>query len=149
MRRQIERCSAGRVACFPWLVVGLVVAAGCGTERRFPVAGEVRFEGQPVEVGQITFEPATRLTADKMDCDIFNGSFEISQPDGLPAGEYRVRITAVRKRDQDSHEIGLAGPPPGLPEQYIPEQYNERTTLLVEVTPDGPNHFEFDLPRGE
>ncbi|MDY0169413.1 MAG: hypothetical protein RBS80_22910 [Thermoguttaceae bacterium] len=39
----------------------------------------------------------------------------------------------------------FAGPSLDLPEQYIPEEYNERTTLEVEVRPDEPNHFQLDL----
>ncbi len=148
MYRRIEWSIGGGIARCWWLAVGCALAAGCGAER-LPVSGEVRYEGRPVEVGQITFEPSTRFSAEITASDILNGAFELSGPDGLPPGEYHVRITAMRRREPDAPAIGLDGPPPGLPEQYIPEKYNERTTLHVEVTPDETNHFAFDLTRDD
>ncbi len=149
MRRLFGLGNAGRIACLLGLAVGLAFAAGCGKEQRFPVSGSVQFEGRPIEVGQITFQPASQYSGDVTGGDILNGAFELEGPEGLPAGAYRVRITAVRKREGDSHAVGIAGLPPGVPEQYIPERYNDQTTLRVEVTPDGPNRFEFHLKRNE
>ena len=31
-------------------------------------------------------------------------------------------------------------------QDYIPAEFNKKSTLSAEVTPDGPNHFDFNLP---
>lgn len=147
MRPLFVRADSRRIACFLWPTVGLAFLAGCGMEQRLPVSGSVQFEGEPVEVGQITFQASSQYSGDIRACDIFNGRFELAEAEGLPPGVYRVQITAVRERDGDAHAVGLAGLPPELPEQYIPAKYNDQTTLEVEVTPDTPNHFEFELER--
>lgn len=145
MNRLVERWSEKRVAALMGAAVGLLVTVGCDMQPRLPVSGEVRFDGQPVEVGQIAFYPTSGTAATSVASDIHNGSFELSGPDALRSGKYRVHITAMRERKPSSHGPGFAGPSLDLPEQFIPKKYNERTTLEVEVRPEADNHFEFDL----
>lgn len=145
MNRLIERWTDSRPAGLLWLTAGMLLVAGCDTQPRLPITGEVRFDGQPIEVGQIAFYPTSGSAATAVKSDIHHGAFELSGPDALRVGTYRVHITAMRKRAQSSHEMSFAGPSLDLPEQYIPEKYNDRTTLEVEVRPDEYNHFQLDL----
>ena len=89
--------------------------------------GEVRFEGQPVEVGPSSLAKA----------------FVLPRSEGLRPGKYRVHITAFRKPKSD--ESVFAGIPLELPEQYIPTKYNDATSLEVEVQLNADNYFEFNL----
>jgi len=148
MKRLVERCPKTSTSRLLVLSVGLLVAAGCNTQEQMPVSGEVRFDGRPVEIGQIAFYPATRVAAVPIASDIQDGAFELSDPEGLVPGTYQVQITAVRKRESRGQTPSLTAPPAVLAEQYIPEKYNESTILEVEVKPEGGNYFEFDLEAG-
>ncbi len=148
MNRLIVRWTGRLPARIMGLAAGLLLTAGCDMQPRLPVSGVVQFDGQPVEVGQIALYPMSGTAATEAASDIHNGRFELSGPDAVRSGKYRVHITAMRRRQRSSHELSFAGPSLDLPEQYIPEKYNERTILEVEVQPDGDNHFEFDLEPG-
>jgi hypothetical protein len=111
-------------------VAVLLVAAGCGGTSspfagpRYAVKGKVMLEdGKPLTSGRIFFsaiEPPTSAAADIGS----DGSFEIKgPPDGLPAANYKVRIspaapqgtrTAVKlafaSKYQDEDESGLTAP---------------------------------------
>ncbi len=143
MSRFVGPWIRGRFPCFLGVISVTMLAIGCGAQSRLPVAGEVRFDGQPVEVGQIAFYPASQTTGVPMATGILNGEFQLAGPDGLRAGKYRVQVTAMRERE--SGETALAGPLVNLPEQYIPVKYNDETVLEVEVRPEEHNYFEFDL----
>jgi hypothetical protein len=68
---------------------------------------------------------------------IVAGRFQLR---GRP-GSQRVEIVASRPKP-DAVEIT-----PGMKplEQFVPARYNAASTLEIEVSPDGPNVFDFDL----
>jgi hypothetical protein len=122
-----------------WLFV--IVAAilctfsvGCG--KSGPIAsGNVTFDGQPVEIGMIMFVPIDdkRMTPDSG--KIVDGKFSVvTKP-----GKKRVVIHASRP--------GPIDPVMKSPVQveYIPEQYNAKSTLTKEITDSGDNQFDFPL----
>ena len=143
MSRCIERWIRGRFFCFFLLTAAVLLAVGCDSQRRVPVYGEVRYEGRPVETGQIAFYPSSQVAASPVASDIQQGAFVLPEAEGLHPGSYRVHITAVR--EPKSNESTFAGIALRLPEQYIPSKYNDATILEVEVQPKGENFFEFDL----
>ena len=54
-------------------------------------------------------------------------------------GKRRVEIRAYQPRK---------GPPKPLeppPHNYLPNRYNSETTLSADVSPEGPNKFNFEL----
>ena len=143
MSRRIERWIGSGVPCFFLVTAVMLLVAGCDSQQQLPVYGEVRFEGQPVEVGQVAFYPSSQLAASPVAVDISKGAFVLPRSDGLRPGKYRVHITAFRK--PKSNESVFAGIPLELPEQYIPTKYNDATSLEVEVQLGGDNCFEFNL----
>jgi hypothetical protein len=119
------------------LASGLVLGAGCGPSgpRYFDVSGTVVFDGQPVPEGDIYFvpeEPEYGTDAGKVQ----NGQFQFRAKEG----KHRVEIRAARP-------VPGKLAPDGLPyfEVYIPAKYNDKSVLTAEVTPRGPNRFEFKL----
>jgi hypothetical protein len=124
------------------LVAGLALAAGCRPANLVRSTGTVRFDGQPVETGAVVFRPVGSGGAPAGGL-IRSGSFSLEGP----AGRQRVEIRGMRPVD----ESRLPRTMPrfeGMPvhEDYIPSAYNTASTLEVEVSPDGPNVFTFDLP---
>lgn len=120
---------------------------GCGSRGVSSVTGTVSFAGQPVEEGALRFFPVEGTQGDGAGATISQGTFEIGREARMRAGKYRVSITATRSTGRDiRNPEPLPGEPAMVAEvvQYIPEQYNVRTTLEVELD-GGENQTEFDL----
>jgi hypothetical protein len=128
----------------------LLLAAGCGGEAgppRRPVSGAITLDGKPLDAGTITFLPAEGgipATA-----ELLAGSFATDRTRGPTPGPYRVEIVSVRP-------TGKRIPHPDLPSEtieevcnVIPQRYNVRSELQVEVKPEGENQFTFALSSSQ
>jgi hypothetical protein len=126
------------------LSLGIVTLAGCGGVDDAPatvaVEGEVTFDGKPLPTGEIIFRPAEgNGRADA--ASIKDGQYSLE----CTLGGKAVTITALREVAGvvvQELETGESG---GEVEQYIPETYNDRTTLTADVTESGDNTFNFPL----
>lgn len=125
-----------RVAATCCLVLALL-AAGCAAPKDRKVSGTVTWEGKPVEAGTITFMPADSSVAPAT-AKIVGGKYEVT----TPPGSKTVQIFANRAVGPVLDHMGMAAQ-----EMYIPEEYNARSILEVEVTATGDNIFPFDLPQ--
>jgi len=114
------------------LIAALGVYLGCGGSRT-TIEGAVTFDGQPVEQGSITFEPASGA-GPSAGGTIQKGRYKIDAAEVTP-GEMIVRISAVRPTGKKIE----AGPPEPLGTMvdevrpYIPAAYNEQSTLKAQV----------------
>jgi len=125
--------------CFFPLLVGLIVtttAVGCGKSgaKKLDVSGTVKFDGKDVAEGDIIFVPEnTAIGAEGG--KIKDGKYTIKAPEG----KCKVQITANRPIPGKKGPMGE-----DAIEQYIPEKYNEKTTLAAEVSTGKLTH-DFDL----
>ncbi|WP_299460408.1 hypothetical protein [uncultured Gimesia sp.] len=119
--------------------------AGCGGGSEgpatYPVSGKVTFDGAPLTEGQIIFRDAAGKAASAAG-KIENGEFSFQST----AGKKEVVITATREIPGKT-VVGGAPDEPPVPaiEQYLPQNYNEKTTLEADVSGSGSNEFSFDL----
>jgi hypothetical protein len=123
----------------------IMTAAGCGKagHPKFPVSGEVTFNGSPVTEGMITFYRAD----DGAHAAMIDGSGNFIVDPGLREGQYRVYI------EPPPHVMTpppAGGPPRDKPKTYpnFPEKYRQASTsgLLATVEPDSAgNVFDFDM----
>jgi hypothetical protein len=123
------------------VAVVLLFAFGCTDHQpaRYPVKGSVRFNGQPVESGEILFAPVDKRAAPDVG-RIDQGLYEAL----VKGGKKRVEIRASRP------VVGGKPNPMGpVYHDYIPEKYNARTKLTADVKPDGENRFDFELKSGK
>ena len=117
--------------------MGLIVAAlgmclGCSSDLTM-IEGAVTFDGQPVEQGSITFEPASGA-GPSAGGTIENGRYQIDAS-GVTPGEMIVRISAVRPTGKKI-EAGPPEPPGTMVDEvrpYIPAAYNDQSTLKAPV----------------
>jgi hypothetical protein len=75
-----------------------------------------------------------------------NGKFDIPQEKGLPPGRYHLEIYAP---DNKAPPVMMRNVPggPGIPTapERIPAEYNTNSQKSIEVTPEGDNHFVFEI----
>lgn len=120
------------------LAVLLVGTVGCGGGESFPtVTGTVTLNNTPLEEGDILFVPVDGVKG-PMPGKIQAGRFEFK----APLGKNRVEITSSRIVPGGAK--GASGEP--VAEETIPEEYHgPKSKLDADVTPSGPNTFEFKL----
>ena len=139
-----------RRAFFFGPLLGVIVLAtlnGCGGSlNRQAVTGEVTFKGQPVEDGVIHFAPLDgQATGDG--AQIVKGKYQIPKEKGLSPGKYKVTIYAGNGRSGEGN-ASPDSPNAGAPAlaDRIPPAYNDKSTIVKEVTKGGANKFDFDIP---
>ena len=158
-----------------FMVLSALSLTGCssnGPEGRRAFSGEVSFDDTNVDGGSIAFESLQSSGANQFrsGAKISNGTFSVNAKDGLPPGEYLVKIywpdrstressstasavpmSSRRGTSSDSDQAGMADAaasavfslPPAA--ERIPAKYNTRSELRMTIQEKGKNHFVFDL----
>src|SRR5438876_8124942 len=134
-----------------FLLSGLALSAafGCGVSGpvRYEVTGKVVFNGQPLDEGIIEFEPLDGQGSKSGDL-IKNGNYKVPQEKGLFPGRYKVTLIGGDGRSAAGN-AGIERQPKGAPspagKERIPPEYNVKSTLVREVTKEGPNQFDFTI----
>ena len=119
-----------------WLGLCLLAAAvGCNrSEPKYPVQGDVRFKGTPIESGTMTLIPKSSRARTTV-APIVNGKYSMK----VIAGDWTVNIRAVREKgipDPKAREVPR--------EQYIPAKYNGDSKVVVTL-PSEKKEFNYDL----
>ena len=133
-----------------WLAfVALTCLVGCGgpDAGRASISGKVTFDGEPVKMGQISFEPQGQGRVGI--AQIVDGAYQMPPQQGPTPGKYTVRITA----DRPSSKPAAASDPSGRGagesyEQYIPVKYNQRSELSVDIGAEPNAVHDFALTAG-
>lgn len=122
-----------------------LAATGCGvSSERIPIAGTVKYKGQPVATGTITFAPRDNTKGTIEGAPIAEGKYAFPSGKGLLPGAYSVAISAS---DAPAAEPA-PDTAPGAPRRFkeiIPERYNKKSKLSIEVSSTGKREFNFDL----
>jgi len=126
----------------------LTVVPGCGGAGdgivRQPVSGRVTLDGKPLDHGEITLNPIQ--AGPSAGGTIAAGAFAIDRPEGPSVGRYRVMIMSIQPTGRQVRDVDS---PPGTTvaelSNIIPDRYNTKTELEVEVKNSGPNTMTFDL----
>lgn len=122
-----------------WLrTTGCLLAAillGCGDQPvRYPVAGKVLIDGEPLQTGSIQLVPESgRPVSSTIMSD---GSFNLAEnslsssrlTEGVSPGIYRVSISASKVIDEDAEQV----------EWLAPSKYADFRTSGLELKIDGP-----------
>lgn len=129
----------------PLILVELCFIPGCGKgSGKAAVSGEVNFKnGELINRGTIEFAPFDASTKDQTGARIVDGTYEISGEKGLRPGKYVVRIYSPSALLSGDGAPGAG--PMALPEERVSEQFNSKSTLLVEVTSDSAHRFDFEV----
>jgi hypothetical protein len=126
-----------------------IIVLGCtnpNPQNRLKIEGEVTLGGQPVNSGNIEFEPiGNQAERTQSGSVITDGRYSIPAPQGLVAGEYRVRISVM----EEVPGSRIDNPDPMLTKveyrNIAPPEFNTQTTQKVSVETGKVNKFDFKM----
>lgn len=128
----------------------LLAAFGCDQQippRREPLSGKVTLKGAPLESGSIQFMPPQEGGQFGSGAVISNGRYFIPEEQGLPAGQYKVVISAGVPRQTAAEAEGkIPGESGPLAEERIPPEFNVNSDVIVEISANRQNIYNFDIP---
>lgn len=126
------------------VVTAALAGGGCASSSdRSRVSGEVRYGGEPVDDGGIAFIPEEGSGIEvSATGPIEEGHYDLDYKRGPFPGKYRVEIYWDKKTGKTI--TSPSGSTKDERKQAIPDKYNEKTELRVEVKP-GRNTLDFDL----
>jgi hypothetical protein len=120
---------------------------GCKTQeypgaKRYPLSGRVTYDGEPIDLGSISFLPTDGGDQRVSGGYIENGEYSVPEGQGANAGKYRVEIRwqkatgkQVKERSEDLTEQRVEG---------LPAKYHKNSELTAEVSAKQ-TRFDFDL----
>jgi hypothetical protein len=132
------------------LLGALILAAtslGCGARSDLAaIKGRVKFKnGEAINHGTIEYSRSDLGAASQSGARIVDGAYEIPQEKGLRAGKYVVRIYSPASLLSPQGAPGVAGTRPQLPEERVSPQFNSKSKLVVEVTGEAMQSFDFEV----
>lgn len=141
---------AGRTWLLAGIWLGVISLAGCSGPSgpvTVNVSGTVTLDGEPVPNGEVMLLDPARQSPTYAG-KITNGKFSFR----TTPGRKQVSVTSPKEEEGQQGAVGgIEGDPVG-PEnpaivitERIPERYNEKTELEIEVLPSGSNTIPLDL----
>jgi hypothetical protein len=149
MSRLSEAVQCPRSKIQSWLLglagAAVLSLAGC-SDGKVIVRGTVTVDGQPIDEGAISLEPADGQ-GPTTGGTIKGGKYELIGNAAATPGKKIVRIVGLRQ----TGKMIPAGPPAPrgtlIAEmiQCVPSHYNDQSRLQIEVTSGKPNTHDFQL----
>ena len=128
-------------------VLALCLLAGCNRgysgDRRYPLSGTVLVDGQPLDVGAISFLPMDQDAQRVSGGPIADGKYSVEEARGSNAGKYRVEIRWYKKTGRSLRDADT-GEPYDERKEGLPERYHKESELTAEIA-TGKTAFNFDL----
>ena len=111
------------------LLAGLMT--GCSNQKLAPVKGTVKYKGQPLASGSITFHPekGRPATGTIKNGEILDVTSFVSG-DGAPVGPVKVTVQSIKGGGENMY---------AKQESLIPEKYGQvaKSGLTAEIKPEG------------
>lgn len=125
------------------------VLAGCSGskysgDKQYPLAGEVTFDGQSVDLGSISFFPEGK--GRPSGGVITDGKYEVPEEKGANAGTYRVEIHWLKRTGKQLRDA-QTGEMYDERREAIPDKLHTTSELTIEV-PLPANRHDFKLKSG-
>lgn len=124
-----------------FLVVVLIMIAGCGGDGRVLPEGVVEFpKGTPIAKGSIRFFPGPGGPASEGSAPIVAGKFKFAPGTGLLPGNYKVTVSSAigPAGPEDQGMPGAGGMKPQFKDLPVKYSSSSETKLQFEVAPGNP-----------
>jgi hypothetical protein len=115
-----------------WFLPVLVLLVGCTDSSMSRVRGKVTLDGEPIEEGTISFYPVGGK-GQTTGGDIKNGAYSVE----VAVGKVQVRISKAKIVGQKKLYNTPNSPTRPLTAEALPEKYNVKSQLEVDVVPGG------------
>ena len=135
--------------------LALIGMVGCGQSgpERIGMSGTVTYNGEPIEDGEISFQPVAGTQAPPTSTTITEGKYKLPAKWALVPGTYQVSILSYRPSEKDEILPGstLDRPPPSggieVKDQLLPETVQYKSTIERVTIESGqpPLEQDFDL----
>ncbi|MDR0521146.1 MAG: carboxypeptidase-like regulatory domain-containing protein [Planctomycetaceae bacterium] len=121
------------------IIVTITIISGCG--QNVPLSGRITFSdtGEPLPLGTIGFTDGKIQARSEIDADGKYALGFLSAGDGLPKGEYKIYIQAVRVELQTGPDMNGDGEPDIICKEtpLIAQKYASPETSGLTFTADG------------
>jgi len=123
------------------------ISLGCGARSDLAsIHGRVKFKsGEAINHGTIEYAQTDPGAANQSGARIVDGAYDIPGEKGLRAGKYVVRIYSPASLLSPQGAPGAAGTRPQLPEERVSPKFNSQSKLVVEVTTEATQTFDFEV----
>ena len=129
----------------------LLVSAGCGSSGppRAAIHGRVTVGGQPLAAGRILFTPVHPNKGPATSTRVVDGNYQLTAKDGPIVGVNRVQVEADLNLGFELDDEAAFAQRGGarLPPQPIPPEFNQLSTISVEIKADQDNACDVAIPQ--
>lgn len=132
-----------------WLVCIGVILLGCRGQnypgaQRFALAGKITCDGEPVDLGTISFLPVGGGGEQRVSGGVIeDGAYTVPEPKGANEGKYRVEIRWAKKTGKQYFDRELSMMVDERKEG-LPPRFHAKSELTAEVS-DKQTVFDFHL----
>lgn len=152
--RSRQEIPQGLPACRNWGLIGLcglvILCIGCARKPpRAQVSGVVTYQGEPVPLGDIVFEPVDGWKEFYCQGEIVNGKYEFKKH-GPVVGKNRVEIHGYRQTNEVVPDVSgkRLDDKPAMTHgliPYIPVEHNTSSQITVEIVAGENLNVDFHL----
>src|SRR4051812_22869500 len=128
-------------------LMSLAVFIGCSPDNpkgRKALTGRVTLDGAPLDQGNIEFHPLFEGGL-QSGGRIASGSYAIPAHEGVIPGKYRVAIEDFVPTPPTPAGYMPGDPLPPSPKAKVPPEWNTKSQHTIEIMPQGPFKFNFDV----
>lgn len=129
------------------LALAALAVAGCGRDypgpKRYPISGRVSYDGEPIDMGTISFLPADAGSQCVSGGQILDGVYSVAEGRGANAGAYRVEIRWSKKTGKKYFD-SFSQQMEDERKEGLPPRFHKDSNLTAEVSASNTN-FDFDL----
>jgi hypothetical protein len=152
MRRGSGTTELTKTMTKAWAIVCLallcVLASGCtgrgySGARRFRLSGKVTVDGQPMQMGVISFIPQDK-SGRVSGAPVESGAYSVPEENGPTAGVYEVRVSWNKLTGKKIPNPSDKGYTIDQMVEGLPAKYREQSELTAEVSPKQ-TRFNFEL----
>ncbi|WP_146450383.1 hypothetical protein [Bythopirellula polymerisocia] len=122
-----------------WSATCCVLLSGCSDPSTALVTGSVTVDGEPAQIGAISFLPADNQGT-PVGASIEDGEYTAQVPFGLKKVEVRVSKEMGKKKMYDTPDSEVKV----IRREALPPKYNSQTELTFDVKP-GENRQDYHL----
>jgi hypothetical protein len=140
MKMTMNGCHRNLTWRLPCCLLALALSACSQKPDSMAIRGQVTFQGKPLEKGTVSFTPENGAS-NAVVAAIKDGRYAVS----LSPGPKRVQISSMKTVGKQQVMVGGEPRTVDAMRETIPEQYNAKSSLRIDVSAESNKDFDFIL----